>query len=282
MNRILAALIFAMTPTLMLADPPKEDVHRPYKESNQWYAQVDLGMNFSFLKFDPGFRRLTPGEGPNSMFKSADGIGVIAGATLGYKVSNDFSLSLSAAYDSRRVRRSGVAQDTCVMVDLETGETDAMLEDVRKEYNVNADYLSVSLLGNVRVDDAFFFAGPTASLPIAHSVGETDRIVDETSDCYYLFDTPSASKTVSGETRAKDNLDKRYSLKLGAGYEIHVAPGISIVPQLAYDLNFSDMLKDDEMLTAHTPDGSVAGSATIARSMRLSSLQATVGLRINL
>ncbi|MBS1911134.1 MAG: PorT family protein [Bacteroidetes bacterium] len=284
MRRLLATILFLVSASYALADPPGEDVQRPHFESpGMWYLQFDLGVNISFLNGNPAFRQLTASENPTDLFNSASGLGPLFGVTVGYAFSDRFALSLGLDFDSRYVSRSADVVDPCPMINAVTGDTTLGTTTERKSYDVLASYVSLPLMANFRFGKAFVFLGPTFSIPIRHRVTETDRILDSASACYLLFGTPDSTKELDGALDNNANLASRVSLKLGAGYTFELTKKISLVPQIAYDIGFSDLLKANEQDVFHSKaTGTAFNGDIINGAMRLSALQLSLGLRINL
>ncbi len=282
MKRILVLLLLVAAAVPALADPPGEDVHRPYFEGGgKWYVQGDLGLNFSFLSGNPVYRTLEAQEGPTDLFNSANGLAPRIGISLGYEFSPMFALSLGAGYDAYHASNSGSTGDTCVTIDTVTGIVTQNPQSVSKTFDVDASHLTITLLGNLRFDNLIVFFGPSAGVPLGHSTSETQTVSD-TAACPFLPGTPDASTTISGSLSQSDNLKTRFSVKIGAGYVIPLTKKLSLVPQLAYEIGFTDLLKQGETNVLSTPRGVLASTSSINPAMRINALQASIGLRLNL
>jgi len=285
MRITLHAVLLILLATPLLADPPDEDVLRPYLEGKSGiYVQADIGLNFNFLNGNPFVRPLiTTYEQETSFYRSAFGLGPVIGLSLGYEFSSHFGLTLRADYDSRSASRSGSFNDTCVLRDENSGNLLRSPMAVEKSYGVTANYLSISLLPTYRFNYLFLFAGPTLSIPLSREVEETDRITGET-PCYYLSSGPDSSKVVSGSLTDNGNTSTRFSVKLGAGYIIRASERIDIIPQVALDLGLTDLFKADEnlpMTNPANPDGTSL-DVPINHQIRINTLQATIGVRVYL
>jgi hypothetical protein len=283
MRKILFVLLLVCAASTALADPPDEDVHRPHiAGKGHYYLQFDLGLNLTFLDGNSVARFPDAGEGETDFFQSGSGIAPLFGITLGREFSQHFALSLRADYDSRHVAMSRTVQDTCPLFDPIGNQVDATIINVSKDFAVTADYLSLSLLGNVRFDKLYLFFGPTVSLPLGFEARETDQILDTMAQCTYFYGRSDSSKTISGAYTANDVTTTRVSFKLGVGYLIPLTPKISLVPQLAYDLHLNNTLDNDVPILRMSDGGTSTAPVVVNSKMRLNALQATIGLRINL
>lgn len=287
MKKIILPLMLLLACSVALADPPDEDVHRPYIPSHgQLYTQFDLGINYSFLDGNDEFRSRFEGEAPTDIFKSGSGLGPLISATIGYEFNQTFGLAFRADYDMRSASNSGSTIDTCVLTDTLTGLPLATLVGIDKEFEVSASYLSLSALAKLRFDKFYLFLGPTISVPLSRELTETEQILDSGACVFFPF-TADAGKSASGTVSDMANSRLRASFKIGAGYMIPLTPTISLVPQLAYDFGLTDLSDAPEVnalvAPGRTPGTNVpAALTTINPEMRISSLQATIGLRINL
>lgn len=285
MRTTIRFLLFVLLSPFAIADPPDEDVHRPILPAKDGlYAQFDLGLNYSFLDGNPVIRAPLQGDGATDFYNSATGLAPLISATIGYRFTPLFALSFRADYDARYVGRSGRLRDSMALFDnfgLPIGQS---VEDVDKEYSLGVDYLSFSILGNFMVDQLFVFLGPTISVPLGRDYQETNTIVDQASPYYYFPNTPSETKRITGRegSRLSDNVKQRISFKFGVGYAIPLTEKIALVPQLAYDMGLTNLLGEEEIYALHGTTGSSFRPAVLNPDMMLSSLQATIGIRINL
>jgi hypothetical protein len=283
MRKLLFALLLTLAASTALADPPDEDVHRPHVPGRGgWYLQFDLGLNVTFLDGNTVARFPEPLDGPASLFESGTGLGPLLGATVGYQFSPRFALALRGEYDARDASNAATVQDTCPTYDLLGNRIGFTMMDVNKDFSVTADYFSLSLLGNVRFDRLYIFFGPTVSVPVGFQTSETDQILDTTAGCPYFEGSGAETNRIAGTFSNAAAADTRVSFKLGAGYLIPLSPKISLVPQLAYDLGLTDLLTTDVTNTLASPSGLESLPVLVNGKMRLSSLQATIGLRVNL
>lgn len=283
MRNVFIALLLALAASTALADPPDEDVHRPFIANEGGpYLQFDLGFNLTFLNGNTDARLPLAHEGATTFFQSGSGLGPLIGATIGYHFSPRFALSFRADYDSRHVAKSGTLRDTCTVTDEFNNVIFNGPIDWSKSFAVTADYLSLSLLANLRFDRLYIFAGPNIGIPLGFEVSETDQIVDANSACYFFSGTADTVKVVSGTTSGTDFSTQRFSLKIGAGYLIPLTSKLSLVPQLAYDLQLSNTLDQNVQNNLSGDAGPSTLSTGINGAMRLSALQATIGLRVNL
>jgi hypothetical protein len=292
MRKILCALLLALAAaTPMFADPPdppdppKEDVLRPrIAGGSDWFLQLDAGINFTLLSGNSAVRPRLRGEQEYSEYKSATGIGPLVGLTFGHYFSPMFGLSVRVDYDGRSASNSvtrGI--DTCNLFDVNGQIVSSVPMAVNKDYTVKIDYLSFSLLGNLRFEKWLFFFGPTFSIPLSGSIKENAQILDDTVSCFYFFNTPDQTKSITGDNTDKDSINTRVSLKLGVGYDFEIAKNISLIPQVAFDLGFTDTYKTPVILTSRGESGLTTAQFFPAynAAIRLNSLQATIGLRFN-
>lgn len=285
MRITLHAVLLILLATPLLADPPDEDVLRPYLEGKSGvYVQADVGLNLNFLNGNPFVRPLiTTYEQETSFYRSAFGLGPLIGLSVGYEFSSHFGITLRADYDVRSASKTGTFNDTCVLRDAISGNIQRNPMAVEKSYGVSTSYLSISLLPTYRFNYLFLFAGPTLSIPLAREVEETDRITGET-PCYYLAPGPDTSKIVTGSLTDNANSNTRFSFKLGAGYIIRASKRIDIIPQAALDLGLNNLFKNDENLEMTNPDNPDGTSldVPINHQIRINTLQLSVGVRVYL
>ncbi len=286
MKKILLPLLLVLAGSVALADPPDEDVHRPYIPSRgQLYTQFDLGLNLTFLDGNNEFRSRIPGEGPTTLYQSGNGLAPLLSATIGYEFNQTFGLAFRADYDVRSASNSGVTIDTCLLQDV-FGQITPVPIEVDKDYSVSISYLSLSALAKLRFDNLYLFLGPTVSVPLSRDVKQTFRILDSGTCAYFPFTTDS-SKEITGSLTSAENMKQRLSFKFGAGYMIPLTRSVSLVPQLAYDLGLTDSFQNAEINTLAKP-GETEETTTLLvptvlnPKIRLSSLQATIGIRVNL
>jgi Outer membrane protein beta-barrel domain len=279
----LLLLLIAAAP--VLADPPDEDVLRPYLEGKSGvFVQADLGLNLNFLNGNPFVRPLILSyEQETSLYRSAFGLGPLLGLSVGYEFSSHFGVTLRADYDVRSASRSESLNDTCVQRDQASNNVLKTPMGVTKDYEVTVNYLSISLLPTYRFNYLFLFAGPTLSIPLARTVRESDRITQET-PCFYLAPGPDTTKAVSGELTDNANSNTRFSVKVGAGYIVRASERIDLIPQVALDLGLNDTFKSDETLQMRKA-GETTGESLdvpINRHIRINTLQISLGVRVYL
>lgn len=287
MKRTLTALlvIFMAAASPVLADPPDEDVLRPRIGGRiGLFVEFDPGLNVSFLDGNPYVRPLfTRYEQETTIYRTGLGISPYLGLSVGYEFSTHIGITLHAAFDRRFASNSGTMVDTCFLADPVSGNSQANRMEVRKDYGIGINYLSLALLPNYNFGDLFFFAGPTIAIPLTRKFEETNSIISD-SPCYYLVPGDDTTKSITGALTDIGNVKTRFSLKFGLGYTFSVAPTVDIVPQLALDIGLSDVLKQDEMLrmvNAERPEGRSV-DIPINRQMRINTLQALVGIRVRL
>lgn len=297
---LLAGLVCAAPP--LAADPPAEDVLRPdLPSAGQFYIEPHAGINFTFLDGNPATRTLEVLEGPNDIFESGTGLDPRLGIVLGYNFDRTFGLRLDLAYDSRNAGNEGTTVDSCLITDFDTGAQTLSLQDVDKDFTIGVDYFAISALFSVSVDPVFFFAGPSIGIPLSRQVEEHWRIANPESGCRYFSGT--SDSTINAVLVLRDDVEEamRFSVKLGVGATFEIAERLFLVPTLGYDIGLTDLFEphpvDDpdptdptrnpfdyrfrrgETLTA--PTGIDIGT-DFNEAIRMSSLQASIGLRIML
>jgi opacity protein-like surface antigen len=284
MRNILCALLLAVAVTPALShppdppDPPREDVLRPRIEGvSEWFLQFDLGANFNFL--GGTFRPRGDGEQETDAFKKAFGLAPYFGLTLGRYFTPNFGASLGLAYDGHSVSNNQDVVDTTRVLDTSNGNIRSFTYPVHRDYTLSANYLAISLLGNLRFDKLLVYFGPSFGVPISGTTRETDAITDTSAIVmYFANDSADARRAVTGSTDSIANKNIRVSFKLGAGYMFEIAPNWSIVPQLGLDIPLTDIFKKqytvpiENTQTPHT-------SGIFNAAVRHYSIQATVGLR---
>ncbi len=279
-------LLACLTTAAAWADPPEEDVLRPNVPSKgEWFAQFDLGLNYTMMDGNPVYRgRILGLENLTSDFlESADGLAPLVSATVGYKFTPMFGLALRLDYDAKAAGRNETMVDTCELFDVVNQTVFPAPFTVEKDYQVDLDYLTLSLLPSIHFDKFYLFAGPSVGIPLSSSIVETDRMDDE-SPCSYFFTTDDSTKIVTGEAIGlEENL--RVAVKIGAGYTIDIADDISLVPQVGLDLGLTDAFKEDGLIALSKPGVEQPLQSLlfiVNHAIRTTSLQASLGLRINL
>lgn len=287
MKKILLPVLMMLSAVAAFADPPDEDVHRPIIPGRgQLYAQFDLGFNFTSLNGNDVVRARTPTiDGPTTLYESGSGLAPLFSASIGYEFNRTVGLLLRADVDMRGASNSGTTIDTCRVQDV-TGAVVLTPVNIDKEYSLDVTYLSLSALAKFRFDQFFVFAGPSIAVPLSRNFTETNTVVDDASLCTYFPGNLDSSKVITGSVTGSNNTRQRVSFKLGAGYIIPLTSRMSLVPQLGYDFGLSDVLQDPEINAlvrpGRTAETSLSLPTVVNPAMRLSSLQATIGLRINL
>lgn len=289
-------LIGAVAPAY--ADPPdpqpvpvpNEDVLRPRLPGGErWFGQVAAGLNLTFLSGNPVLRAGASFEGRTDLFESATGLGPLLYGAIGCRYSPNFSVRVRLDLDGKRAGRSGATIDTCILRDAQTGQIIMVPSEVDKDYSVSVTYLTLSLLPAVHIDDLYIFAGPSIGLPVARSIEETDRVVDQQGPCAYFPATNEQSKVISGRLTGTDNVSTRLAFKIGAGYAIKLAPQIDLCPEVGFDIGRGDAFSQAggvfETVRMTNPDALVPQQAMlnpINNAIRLSSLQVAIGLQFGM
>lgn len=282
-SALLLACVLAFTLDAT-ASPPDEDVLRPHIPSEgQLYIEPHLGLNFSFLSAD-SLRPSDPSEGDLDIYRSAFGIAPLIGVTFGYQFSPTIGVEFDVAYDGRSASNSGTSSDACFIIDLSTGDTIEFPRiPIDKDYTVSVDYLSFGFLGTFNVESAFFFLGPSVSIPVASSLDETKHIADDATVCRFFPFTADSTTTISGALNSLEAAT-HVSLRIGVGGRLRVSDRMELIPRIAYDFGLTDTFTGSGGIRyqkAGTTDGMFYDLPT-DKSMQLNALQLSLGLRVTL
>jgi hypothetical protein len=299
---LLAGLLCA--PLTLLADPPSEDVLRPDVPSQGgFYIEPHAGLNFTFFNGNPSARAPFSFAGPDNeavegegeaggttvldIYDGGSGIAPLIGVTFGYQFSPRAGIELDVAYDSRRASSSGMTNDACGHYDTTTGQLlEVVFEPASKDLTIGADYLSLALVGTFSLEKLFFFAGPSIGIPLSRTVEETSSWAGEGTSCRYFFGTEDETIEIVGALDEDVVAAVRASLRIGIGGRFAIGDRLELVPRLSYDLGLTDTFdgEGDYLLRAPNSDplsGNYLG-AEFNNAVRLSSLQASLGIRISL
>ncbi len=286
MKRLLFPALLMMIPlATALADPPDEDVLRPYFEGKRpWFFELDAGINMNLLTGNPVYRERNEFEGITNVFEQATGISPLVGLSAGYNLSSHVALVLRADYDPRWTSNSASMVDTCVFRDVSdptliVGRTPL---STQKEFGVDVDYLSISLLGRFTFRHLFIYAGPSFGIPIGGRTYETDRITDETANCSYDPTDTTSPMVTSGEINGAGAASLRIGARIGLGYQVELDRNWSLVPQIGFDFGLNNVYSDDQPMPLQTANGATTGVATINRGLHIHSIQATIGIQYQL
>ena len=287
--RALLLFLICMTAAIpALADPPDppdspapmpEDVHRPRTEAGlKWFSEFGLGINYSFMSPNPTYRTLFEGE-QRDFYESASGIGLLAYVGGGIRFSPMFSLVLRNDYDQKSAGRSGVSNDTVRLT-----STGAIIgtQPTQKDYDVTITYETLALLAELNFGDLMVFVGPSVGIPLSAELSETNTILansDPAIDLYYFFGSASQTKTISGSESMTDSLGLRVSVKIGLGYSFEVAPKFMVIPRIGYDFGFTEALTEDVAMRMSNGSSSANLPFFIQNDFKLSSIQASIGVR---
>lgn len=287
MKRFLLPILFAIAVSTALADPPDEDVLRPHLTGkSRWFYELDAGVNFNLLSGNPDYRARNELEGISNVFEQGTGISPLVGFTVGYELNPHIALAFRADYDPRWNSNSSTVSDTCLLRDpldptMVVGRSPI---DVMKSYDVDITYLSLSLQARITFRRLFIYLGPSVSIPFSAKTSETDRIVDDSSSCSYAPLDPRAPKTTSATLSGSSSTAMRVALRLGLGYNIAIGEHWALVPQVGLDVGLSNTFAADQRLQFQTEPApsTVTGNAAINPAVRLSALQATIGIQYHL
>jgi len=285
MKVFVCLLVAVLAAAPAFADPPDEDVLRPYVPDNgKWFLQFDLGLNYTFLDGNPVVRGMFQGEADNGVLESANGLAPLFSGTIGYRFSKQVALTFGVAYDARSASRSMTGIDTCPRFDEFGTQVGIIPTAINKDYSIDVDYLSLSLLPQFYIDDLYIYLGPTVSVPLSQKMTETDMMEDPNSECVYFYNLPDSTRLISGSSTGL-NAKTRVSLKVGAGYLIPISSNIDLVPQVGFDFGLTDTFDPNGSLVLQNTDPAIAANQAIYPindKIRINSLQASLGLRINL
>jgi hypothetical protein len=282
MRRALLLLGFVCTTLPVLADPPSENVLRPGGPSvGQFYVEPHLGINLTFLDGNPRLRAAIPGEGETDIYNSASGVAPLAGIVFGYAFTPSVAVELDLAYDGHTADNSGTTQDGCEI--FTPGQPSTIIQvPTNKKYSVDVNYFSVGLSGSVSFDKLFVFGGPQVAVPLSSDVTETMEWADTAQRCQYFYGTDDSTRIVVNAFDSTTETATRASFRIGIGARFELSKGIELVPRVAYDLALSDTFIGDGFYALGKPETESANylESTFNNAIRLSALQASLGLRI--
>jgi hypothetical protein len=278
----LILILFLALPAL--AEPPDEDILRPrIPTRGDFFVGFDVGLNTTWFDGNPIYRAFFPSEQESPLFRSAFGFEPFGSLYFGMRVTPDVRLRARFDYDVRTADRKGTTIDSCPLVDAVTGERIGNVPvEVEKEYKLSISYLTVALIGEYRLGQAFIYAGPAWSKPIKRSFAEDDRILDEASFCVYFAETGDSTREIRAELDGVENVASVIGVKVGVGYEIEMASDLVLVPQVGIDLPLSSALQSDEPFAfraARSGADSPANTTRLNQHMFFRALQASIGLR---
>lgn len=296
-------LLVAATCTSALADPPAEDVLRPVVPSTgAMYVEPHAGINFALLNGNARWRdpiiaqgningglMLVQGEGETDLYNSASGIAPLFGATFGYRFTKIFGVEVDLSYDSRRTSNSGVTNDIAAVIT--PTDTTSQESPVDKNFTIGADYISLGLAVTARFAPIELSIGPVYSLAQKGVVEETTRWQPSDPAVYYFRQEPDESVGLRGGVTDSTKVDDRVSLRIGAAATFPITNRIELVPRVSYDIGLTDMFTGSDVYVMEAdPQAMTDPNATnqnffLARfnnAMRLSALQFSLGVRINL
>jgi hypothetical protein len=273
--------LFILSPAF--AEPPEEDILRPrIPTRGRFFVGFDVGLNTTWFDGNPIYRAFFPSEEESRLFRSAFGFEAFGGAYIGMRITPDLRVRVRGDYDVRIADRKGTTVDSCPLIDAIDGRIIGSVPvAVEKEFRLEVSYITVSLVGEYRLGQAFVFVGPSWSMPVKRMFTETDRILDEESFCVYFANTPDSAREMTAEVTGADNVAPMIGVKLGVGYEIEMSSDLMLVPQIGIDLPFTSALKEDEDFSFRRADGTGEESITtrLNRHMYFRAFQASVGLR---
>jgi hypothetical protein len=290
MRHVLIVCLFLMAALPSFAYPPDEDVLRPYVPSRgKFYIEPHAGINFTFLNGNARIRDSIAGEGAMDSYESATGLGPLFGVTFGYPLNSTYALELSLDYSSFKASNSATTGDLCIHRASSGGPiTSTSIEQTAKEYTLTANYLSIGVLATYRLNSFLFFAGPSVSIPLSNDFLETNSILDSASGCRYFKYTANETQDINGTLDDSTKLATRISLKIGVGYFVKIGSSLMLVPRLAYDFGVSDTYSSSNgsgavvFRSASTNSSANVLAPKLNDAIRLSALQLSLGLRINI
>lgn len=288
MRRALLLVGLLCAPLPVLASPPSEDVLRPdVPSTGRWYIEPHAGINLTSMTADSAVRERIQGEGELDIYRSASGLAPLIGLTFGYQFDRRAAFELDVSYDSRRASNKGSTLDGCEIIDPISGVVVNTLEPAEKEYTVGVDYVSIGLSGTYSFGMVFLQAGPTVSVPISSIFEERMHWSDAgTFECEYFYGTPEATREIVGTPDALAEAT-RVSVRVGAGLLVEIGDGIELVPRVAYDFALNEAFDGSDFYVfqregSTSEDLSEMHVTTYNGALRLSSLQASVGIRFPL
>jgi opacity protein-like surface antigen len=289
---LIFTLAFILIPAAaLLADPPGEDILYPERGATSTvtgnlFIQLDGGLSQSSIETSKGFH--VPDEDPATVpgyLKSAHGTSSDLGLTLGYRFNSLFSFGVRFDYDARHIANNGTFKTLCTMYDDQGEVADQHMIDVADKYDMTVNYLSISAIPSLHFGDFFVYGGPTVGIPLSRTINQSNTVGADEGDCKFFYGTADATTQLTGSLDGKTNLKQRLGVKFGAGYIYPLQSNIGLVIQAGADVGATDILEKDEDLMLHnpaSPNGNSAPSTLNSSAMRFNTLQAAIGLRIDL
>lgn len=161
--------------------------------------------------------------------ESGNGFGIVAGAQVDMMFSRSFGLMTNLQfYDNRFGSYSKSATEP------NNGNPVSYTQD----YNASVAYFQIEPLAKITTPGGFFFFGGPA---LGFSVeGSGERVTTLTTPGFQ-FQDGTTKQTAKGSI---DNMNVRFELKLGAGYDIPVGMDMAITPQLSFGYGITNVVKD--------------------------------------
>jgi len=173
----------------------------------------ELGMNFNI-------------HGGSDLNQTGTGFGVAFGGEADMKFSKSIGMiGRLVFYDNRSGSTSTTGSQQGVNYTVDN--------------SVSLAYLDLEPLITIWLpqSDLFFFAGPEVGFNIQGSTETTTTITSQG----YTFPDGTTKQTAKGSLK---DVNVRFELKLGAGYEIPIARKIAILPQLSFGYGLTNVVSD--------------------------------------
>lgn len=199
-----------------------------------WAFGIEAGINYNMYSQDITY---DPIAIPNSVFntiESGDGIAPFFGFFLDYSLDRTFGLIFKVQYDMKNFGATENAIIDCSEFDEITGEILGYKPlEVEVDWESEFAVINFELLFRANLTTEFFLTlGPSVQLPIADATVTTTSTIDENNDCYYYDEEGNGTKRI--ENVADMSYYARAGLNIGAGYMLHIAPNMYLIPQLNF------------------------------------------------
>jgi hypothetical protein len=276
-------------PVTALADGPERgktvfslrdggDVLRPERMSESdyvWYIGIDAGLTYSRFQNGPVYYIIPHPYVPElPWFANANegsGLGLTAGLTLDFPLSEMFGLVLKGYYHTR----AGSFEEQ-----LDVGLT--FDPDIPTIFNNETDmtftYLSVDLLARMNLGSLplYLLFGPSYSSLSSNEV-KLDQTILQPDDLYYWEDANGSITNMlrsgSSEGEIIEILDSRWDLKFGLGYWLQIAPKLSLTPEVAVAVPLGKLIDEDQL------DADAIEAGLVNTDFNMITTFITIGLR---
>lgn len=253
----------------------------PSSGSSRWAIGVEGGVNASF------FGQTVNGPLETSIFRvneSGFGIAPFASLFVDYSITDRIGVQLKAAYDGKAFGRTHKAVVDCTLRDALGNAIGVVATDMEAEYSSTIAYATITPLFRWEPLDRFVvLIGPTFQFRASALTTTSTVSVADTSLCLFNPGTPDESRTISSEESLDSTLaNLRVGIDVSIGYRFWLSPTVSLVPRIGYQYIFTRPLENDVAGIDQSRLGTDQARPYTITDPTLHSLQAVLGLWINL